>query len=86
MLLSIKPTPSLNLHKLICFLFSIPCSNTFVEGVFSVMKHLYDDKRNPMSMKLVAAKLKIRFNLFLSCTEIFNFFFIKTRTAETYSL
>ncbi|CAF1463507.1 unnamed protein product [Rotaria sp. Silwood1] len=44
MLLSIKPTSSPNLHKLVCFLFSIPCSNAFVESVFSAMKHLYDDK------------------------------------------
>jgi len=77
MLLSIKSTPSPNLHKLICFLFSIPCSNAFVESVFSAMKHLYDDKRNRMSMKLVAAELKIRFNSSLSCTEIYNFFLSK---------
>ena len=48
------------------------------------MKHLYDDKRNRMSMKLVAAELKIRLNSYLSCTEVYDFF-IKTRTAETYS-
>ena len=78
MFLSIKPTPSPNLHKLICFLFSIPCSNAFVESVFSAMKHLYDDKRNRMSMKLVAVELKFRFNSFLSCTEIFNFFLLKS--------
>jgi hypothetical protein len=37
------------LHKLISFLFSIPRSNAYVEGVFSTMKHLYDDQqdRNP---------------------------------------
>ena len=34
MLLSVKSTPSPNLHKLICFLFSIPCSNAFVESIF----------------------------------------------------
>ncbi|CAF1359389.1 unnamed protein product [Rotaria magnacalcarata] len=77
MLLSIKLTPSPNLHKLICFLFSIPCSNAFVESVFSAMKHLYDDKRNRMSTKLVAAELKIRFNSFLSCTEVYNIFLSK---------
>ncbi|CAF2103291.1 unnamed protein product [Rotaria magnacalcarata] len=55
-------------------LISIPCSNAFVKGVFSSMKHLYDDKRNRMSMKLVAAELKIRFKSSLSCTEIYKFF------------
>ena len=30
-----------------------------------------------MSMKLVAAELKIRFNSSLSCTEIYNFFLSK---------
>ncbi|CAM4743742.1 unnamed protein product [Rotaria magnacalcarata] len=58
-------------------LISIPCSNAFVESVFSAMKHLYDDKRNRMSMKLAAAELKIRFNSSLSCTEIYNFFLSK---------
>ncbi len=77
MLLSIKPTPSPNLHKFISFLFSIPCSNAYVEGVFSIMKHLYDDQRNRMSTELIAAELKIRLNSSLSCTEIYNFLLSK---------
>ncbi len=77
MLLSIKSTPSPNLHKFISFLFSIPCSNAFVESVFSIMKHLWDDKRNRMSTELVAAELKIRLNSSLSCTEAYDFFLSK---------
>ncbi|UJR18258.1 hypothetical protein I4U23_005161 [Adineta vaga] len=76
-LLSIKSTPSPNLHKLICFLFSFPCSNAFVESVSSAMKHLFDDKRNRMSTKLVAAELKIRFNSFLSSKEVYDYFLSK---------
>jgi hypothetical protein len=45
MLLSVKSTPLPNFHKFISFLFSIPCSNAYVESVFSTMKHLCDDKR-----------------------------------------
>ncbi|CAF3640460.1 unnamed protein product, partial [Rotaria socialis] len=62
MILSVKPTLSPNLHQFICFLFSIPCSNAYVESVFSIMKHLYDDKRNRMSTELIQAELQIRLN------------------------
>ena len=76
MLLSIQSTPP-NLHKFISFLFSIPCSNAYVESVFSTLKHLYDDKRNCMSTELVAAELKIRLNSSLSCTEVYDFLLSK---------
>jgi hypothetical protein len=33
-ILSVKPTPSPNLQKFIYFLFSISCSNAYVESVF----------------------------------------------------
>ncbi|CAF1484951.1 unnamed protein product [Rotaria sordida] len=77
MLLSVKPIPSPNLHKFISFLFSIPCSNAYVESVFSIMKHLFDDKRNRMSTELIAAELKIRLNSSLSCTKIYDFLLSK---------
>ena len=41
------------------------------------MQYLYDDRRNRMSMKLVAAELKIRFNSSLSCKDTYNFFMSK---------
>ncbi len=77
MLLSVKPTPSPNLYKFISFIFSIPCSNAYVESVFSIMKHLYDDQRNRMSTERIAAELKIRLNSSLSCTEIYDFLLSK---------
>jgi hypothetical protein len=48
-----------------------------VESVFSIMKHLWDDKRNRMSTELVAAELKIRLNSSLSCTETYDLFLSK---------
>jgi hypothetical protein len=77
MLLSVTPTPSPNLHKLICFLFSIPCSNAYVESVFSTMKHLFDDKRNRMSTELIRAELQIRLNSSLRCTQAYDYFLSK---------
>jgi hypothetical protein len=77
MLLSVKPTPSPNLHKFICFLFSIPCSNAYVESVFSKLKHLYDDKRNRMSTELIRAELQIRLNSSLRCTQAYEYFLSK---------
>ncbi|CAF3372842.1 unnamed protein product [Rotaria sp. Silwood2] len=78
MLLSVKPTPSPNLHKFICFLFSIPCSNAYVESVFSIMKHLNDDKRNRMSTELIRAELQIRLNSSLRCREVYEYFLSKS--------
>ena len=69
--------PSPNLHKFICFLFSIPCSNAYVESVFSIMKHLYDDKRNHMSTELIRAELQIRLNSSLRCREAYEYFLSK---------
>ncbi len=77
MLLSFKPTPSPNLHIFISFLFSISCSNAYVESVFSIMKHLYDDKRNRMSTEPIAAELKIRLNSSFLRTEAYDFFLSK---------
>jgi hypothetical protein len=53
------------------FLYSLPCSNVYVESAFSQMKHLLDDKRNCMRTELVSAELNIRLNSSLSCTEMY---------------
>ncbi|CAF1396996.1 unnamed protein product [Rotaria sp. Silwood1] len=66
-------TESPNFKKLICFLYSLPCSNAFVESVFSQMKHLLNDRRKRMTNELVSAELKIRFNSTLSCTEMYKY-------------
>ena len=71
LLLSITKSP--NFKKLICFLYSLPCSNAYVESVFSQMKHLFNDRRHSMTTELMAAELKIRFNSMLSCTEVYKY-------------
>jgi hypothetical protein len=82
MLLSVKSTPLPNFYKFISFLFSILCSNAYVESVFSTLKHLCDDKRNRMSTELIAAELKIRLNSALSCTDAYDFFY-RNQNCET---
>ena len=71
LLLSLTPSP--NFKKLLCFLFSLPCSNAYVETVFSQMKHLVNDKRNRMTTELVSAELKIRLNATLQCADMYKY-------------
>ena len=51
----------------------MPCSNVYVEFVFSQMKHLVNDKRNCMTTKLVSAELKIRLNATLPCANMYRY-------------
>ena len=67
-LLSITQAP--NFKKLICFLYSLPASNSYVESVFSQVKHLFNDKRNRVSTELISAELKVCLNCSLSWIEI----------------
>jgi hypothetical protein len=69
LLFSINESP--NLRKLVSFLYSLPCSNAYVESVFSQMKHLWNDTRNRMTTELISAELKIRLNATLSCTDMY---------------
>ncbi|CAF3642456.1 unnamed protein product [Rotaria sp. Silwood1] len=71
LLLSLTKSP--NFKKLICFLYSLPCSNAYVESAFSQMKHLLSDKRSSMTTELISAELKIRLNSTLSCTELYKY-------------
>ena len=59
--------------KLISFIYSIPCSNPFTEGVFNNMKHAWTPSRNSMSVETVAAELQIRLNCRMKCSEFFSF-------------
>src|SRR5579862_5505219 len=58
-------------QRLVSYALSIPCSNSYVEGIFSQMKHCWTVSRNLMSTELVSAELKIRINSRISCTDFF---------------
>jgi hypothetical protein len=70
-LLNTNPTPTPNFKKMISFVFSIPCSNSYVESIFSHMKHLWSDYRNQMDVELISAELKIRMNVSYSCEQFY---------------
>ncbi|KAH7970084.1 hypothetical protein HPB52_024054 [Rhipicephalus sanguineus] len=57
------------LQNLMEHVYSIPCSNAFVERVFSVMGNLWTDERNQLSVPMVKAELCVRYNLVYSCEE-----------------
>ncbi len=55
------------------YVFSIPCSNAFVESISSNMNRLWSDYRNRMDIELVEAELKIRKNSSILCAYFYNF-------------
>ncbi len=68
-LLNINPNSTPNFKKIISYIFSIPCSNSYVESIFSHMNLLWSDYRNRMDIKLVHAELSIRMNADYSCEQ-----------------
>jgi hypothetical protein len=69
-----KSTTSCNeMTKLVSYVYSIPCSNAFTEGVFSHMKHSWTASRNSMLTETVAAESKIRLNCKMKCSEFLKF-------------
>ncbi|CAM4830653.1 unnamed protein product [Rotaria magnacalcarata] len=72
-LLNIRPNTTPNMKLIISYVFSIPCSNAYVESIFSHMNHLWSDYRNRMDIELVAAELKIRKNADIPCTHFYKF-------------
>ncbi|CAF4382747.1 unnamed protein product [Rotaria magnacalcarata] len=72
-LLNIRPNTTPNMKLIISYVFSIPCSNAYVESIFSHMNHLWSDYRNRMDIELVAAELKIRKNADTPCTHFYKF-------------
>jgi len=72
-LISKTTTNCQEITKLVSFIYSIPCSNAFTEGVFNHMKHLWTPSRNLMSVEAVAAELQIRLNCQMKCNDFFSF-------------
>jgi hypothetical protein len=56
-LLNIKPNAVPNMKLVVAYVFSIPCSNSYVESIFSQMNHLWSNYRNRMDIQLVEADI-----------------------------
>lgn len=67
-----KNTDAPILLKIVQAVLAIPCSNAFVERVFSVMNNLWTDERNRLSVGIVKSELCIRYNLVYSCSEFYD--------------
>ena len=72
-LLSKSTTPCSEMTKVLAYVYSIPCSNAFAEGVFSHMKHAWTPSRNLLSTDTIAAELKIRLNSKMKCEDFYSF-------------
>ncbi len=72
-LLNIKPNSAPNMKLVVAYVFSIPCSNAYVETIFSHMNHLWSDYRNRMDIELVEAELQIRKNSNIPCAHFYDF-------------
>lgn len=66
-LLNCKKFP--NLHKIVECVLSVPISNAFVERIFSIMKNLWTDERNCLSVGLVKAEICTKVNFNMKCHE-----------------
>jgi len=61
-----------NIKQIVQYVFSVPCSNAFVERVFSHMNSLWTDERNRLGIDTVKAELVIRNNITYNCSEFFD--------------
>jgi hypothetical protein len=62
-----------NLKSIVRYVYSVPCSNAFVERIFSHMNGLWTEERNRLGVDTVKAELVIQNNLLFSCSEFFDF-------------
>jgi hypothetical protein len=51
-----------NLQLIVEYILSIPASNGHLKKMFSIMKDMYTDKRNPMRLEIVKAELCVHVN------------------------
>ena len=58
---------------MICFLYSLPCSNAYVKTAFSQLKHLLSVKRNCLREKLLSTELKTCLNFSVSYSEMYKY-------------
>ncbi|CAM4927842.1 unnamed protein product [Rotaria socialis] len=70
--LLVKSKPMcIEMYKITSYLYSIPCSNAFVEGVLSQRKSAWTGSRNLTVNETIAAELKIRFNSTMTYEDFF---------------
>ncbi|XP_068098211.1 zinc finger protein 862-like [Hyperolius riggenbachi] len=67
-----KNTEAPNLLCIVQAVLAVPCSNAFVERVFSVMNNLWTDERNRLSLPIVKSELCIRYNLMVPCLQFYD--------------
>lgn len=64
---------SKNLQLLVSKILSIPCSDTFVEKIFSLMSSRCSDTRNQCNMGLRRAELHVRVNFTFDCVQFYHY-------------
>ncbi len=62
-----------NLSRVMESAFCIPIANDYVERIFSVIKNLWTDERNRMSIDLVKSEICIRFNYDMTCSQFYDY-------------
>lgn len=67
-----------NLLNLLAHVMAIPVSNSFCEGVFSVMNRHWSDERNRIEIGILGEEICVKHNFDHSCSEFYNF--IKEQT------
>jgi hypothetical protein len=61
-----------NFSRIMESFFCIPIANDYVERIFSVIKNLWTDERNRMSINLVKSEICIRFN-YMTCSQFYDY-------------
>lgn len=68
-----NPYESKNLQLLVGKILSIPCSDTFVEKLFSLMSSHCTDTRNQCHVGLTRAELHVRVNFTFDCVQFYHY-------------
>jgi hypothetical protein len=61
-----------NIKQIVQYVFSVPCSKTFVERVFSHVNSLWIDERNRLGIDTIKTELVIRNNITYNFSDFFD--------------
>ena len=81
---NVNDNTSPNMRKIVSYLFSILCSNAFVESSFSRMKHSWTHYRDKMSVVHVDAELKLETNYEYSYSYVHDYVLSQTVLLEKF--